>query len=143
MLQTLAVAESCTGWLFSHTITNVPGASQIFKGSVIAYTGGAKMDVLGIPTEVLKSSGEVSAEAALEMAKRVAETLGADVGVGITGNAGPTAVQGEVGEVHICVYSQDGTMSKELDLEGSRVAVKLLAVEAALDMLLEFLQVET
>ena len=86
---TLAVAESCTGGLLSKRITDVPGCSDYYKGGVCSYSNDVKMRVLNVSAETLEAKGAVSPEVAEQMARGVAEALGADVGVGITGIAGP------------------------------------------------------
>lgn len=86
----LAVAESCTGGLVSDTLTNVPGSSDYFRGGIIAYDNDVKMSELGVRAGTLKKYGAVSKEVALEMARGVAERLGADVGMATTGIAGPS-----------------------------------------------------
>src|SRR3990172_4634027 len=87
---TLAVAESCTGGLICHRITNVSGASDYFLGGVVTYSNQAKMDLLMVPAEVLSFRGAVSAETARAMAVGVAEIFHADIGLSVTGIAGPT-----------------------------------------------------
>jgi nicotinamide-nucleotide amidase len=85
----LAVAESCTGGLLSHLITNVPGSSAYFKGGVTAYANEAKVHLLGVKWETLENYGAVSAETVIEMARGVRTTLDADIGVSTSGIAGP------------------------------------------------------
>jgi PncC family amidohydrolase len=85
----LAVAESCTGGLVGHRITNIPGSSDYYLGGVIAYANQVKVDVLGVRWETLEQYGAVSAETALEMAQGVRRVLEADIGASITGIAGP------------------------------------------------------
>jgi nicotinamide-nucleotide amidase len=85
----LAVAESCTGGLVGHRITNVPGSSDYFLGGVIAYANEVKERVLGVRKETLEKFGAVSAETAIEMSQGVCRLLRADIGVAITGIAGP------------------------------------------------------
>lgn len=86
----LAVAESCTGGLVSDTLTDVSGSSDYFRGGVIAYDNAVKRSELGVPGRILEKYGAVSKEAALEMARGVAERLGADIGMATTGIAGPS-----------------------------------------------------
>lgn len=86
---TLAVAESCTGGLVCNAITDVPGSSEYFLGGEIAYANQVKIDHLGVPEEDLEMYGAVSMQVALQMAKGIAEKLGADIGVSTTGIAGP------------------------------------------------------
>lgn len=87
--KTLAMAESCTGGFISHMITMVPGASQVFYGGVVSNANHLKVELLGVSEEHLKSFGAVSREVAEEMAVGVRRLTGADIGVGVTGIAGP------------------------------------------------------
>lgn len=138
---TLAVAESCTGGLFSDNVTDVPGASSFFKGGIVTYTPEAKRDILGITEEVLNKYGQVSEEITLEMARKAVNILGSDYSVSITGNAGPTADIGDVGDVFICVFSRDGAVAiRKNRFKGNRWEVKQQAVDKAIEMLLELLQ---
>ncbi len=85
----LAVAESCTGGLFSHLITNVPGSSDYFLGSVISYANQAKIQILDVKPETLAKFGAVSRETVLEMAHAVRQIFSADIGISVSGIAGP------------------------------------------------------
>jgi PncC family amidohydrolase len=108
---TLAVAESCTGGLIGHLLTDVPGSSKVFPGGVVAYANRPKRDLLGVPAEVLRERGAVSAEAAAAMAEGVRRALGTEVGVGVTGVAGPSGGSPEkpVGTVFIACAAPSGT----------------------------------
>jgi PncC family amidohydrolase len=86
----ISSAESCTGGLISHIITNVPGSSEYYKGGVIAYANEVKENVLHVSKEILEEHGAVSAECAMAMAMGVRELLRTDVGIATTGIAGPT-----------------------------------------------------
>lgn len=86
---TVATAESCTAGLLSKRITDVPSSSQVFSMGVTTYSNEMKTELLGVPADVIEASGAVSPEVAREMAKRVKEKSGADLGIGITGIAGP------------------------------------------------------
>ena len=104
---TLATAESCTGGLVSRKITNVPGSSECFLGGAVTYTNELKSELLGVGVEVLEKYGAVSRQCAEQMARGAAEYLGADIGVSVTGIAGPGGGSEEkpVGTVYIAVYS--------------------------------------
>jgi PncC family amidohydrolase len=107
---TLAVAESCTGGLIGHLLTNVEGSSRCFVGGVAAYHGRAKTALLGVPAELLRQYGSVSGEAALAMAAGVRKALDTDIGVGVTGIAGPTGGSPDkpVGLVHLALVDRLG-----------------------------------
>jgi nicotinamide-nucleotide amidase len=87
--KTLALAESCTGGLIAHRITNVPGASKVFPGGVVAYSNAAKQKFLGVRAKTLARHGAVSADVAGEMAAGALEKFGADLAIAVTGIAGP------------------------------------------------------
>jgi competence/damage-inducible protein CinA-like protein len=133
---TLAVAESCTGGLIAHRVTNVPGSSAYFLGGVGAYANRTKEAMLGVSHETLARHGAVSEETAREMAAGVRRALGADVAVSTTGVAGPTGGTPErpVGLVCFGFASSDGVTSATHQLWGTRDWVKLLTSQIALDM---------
>lgn len=137
---TLATAESCTGGLIAHLLTNVSGASGFFVGGVVAYSNRVKETILGVPPDVLAANGAVSAETATAMAEGVRRRLGADYGLAVTGISGPGGGTTEkpVGLVYIAAASPDGrTTCREFRFSGTRTAVKKRTAEAALDMVLE------
>ncbi|MEW6572079.1 MAG: competence/damage-inducible protein A [Bacillota bacterium] len=137
---TVAFAESCTGGLVSARLTDVPGSSACFKGGVVAYANAVKEQVLDIPAAVLQK-GAVSPETAVAMAEGIKRRLQTDIGVGITGIAGPTGGTTEkpVGLVYIAVVFPVGTKVKEFNFPGRRFAVRQGAANAALKMLRDFL----
>ncbi len=139
--KTLAVAESCTGGKLGDMITEVPGSSDYFLGGVISYSNSAKIDLLGVDRGTLKSKGAVSEEVALQMAAGARRVLGADIGVGITGVAGPgggTAVK-PVGLVYIAVSAGDASVCRRNSFRGSRSTIKKQSAEKALAILGELL----
>jgi nicotinamide-nucleotide amidase len=135
--RTLAVAESCTGGLLANSFTDVCGASKFFQGGIVSYSNDSKMLLLDCPECLLSQHGAVSAECAVAMATGVAEQLGADFGVAITGFAGPAAGTGEnpVGTIYIGMHAPGGDWSTKLTYPGPRGAVKERAVTAAIDWL--------
>lgn len=120
---TLAAAESCSGGYLSHLITTVPGSSAWFKGTVIAYANEIKENLLSVSHETLEVHGAVSEQTAVEMAHGARERLGTDVGVAITGIAGPDGGTGEkpVGLIWIACASKKQTATKKLQLVHDRL----------------------
>lgn len=133
----LSVAESCTGGLVCHWLTNVPGSSGYFKQGVIAYSNSAKISLLNLPAEILEKFGAVSPEAVEEMAKRVKEISGTDIGIAVTGIAGPGGGTREkpVGLVYTGFSSSAKIVSEEHHFGGSRELIKIQAAQASLDLL--------
>ena len=131
---TLAVAESCTGGMLGERITSVPGSSDVFRGGVIAYHNDVKRDELGVRQEDLEVFGAVSEKVALEMAADVRRKLKADIGIAITGIAGPGggSVEKPVGLVWIGI---DGPRrsARRINAGGDRAEIRQRATQAALD----------
>ena len=138
---TIALAESCTGGKLGDVITEVPGSSDYFLGGVVSYSNDAKTEILGVDTETLRSNGAVSEEVAMMMADGARIRFGADIGVGITGIAGPGGgtPSKPVGLVFIAVTGRDKGTCTENRFDGSRSEIKCLAAEKAVLMLDEFL----
>jgi len=134
---TVATAESCTGGLLSARLTARPGASAWVLGGVTVYADSAKQDLVDVPEELLAEHGAVSPEVAAALAEGVRQRFGADVGVGITGIAGPGGGSPEkpVGTVHVCVAGPQGRQARSLALPGSRSAVRDRSVTVALQLL--------
>lgn len=138
----LAVAESCTGGLVSHLVTNVAGASSYFVGGVTAYANQAKMRLLGVKWETLENYGAVSAETVTEMARGVRTALEADIGISTSGIAGPGGgTPGKpVGTVWIGLSTPETETAWHYLWSGDRLAVKEQSAQAALALLAEYLQ---
>ncbi len=134
---TIAVAESCTGGLISNRLTNVSGSSKYFIMGLVAYSNTIKENALGVSREALQKHGAVSKEVALEMAKRIKLLAGTDIGVGITGIAGPggSTKSKPVGLVYISIVMKTKRIVRELRFKGSREEIKFQASQVALDML--------
>jgi len=135
---TLSAAESCTGGLLSHRITNVSGSSSYFLEGVVSYSNEAKSQILGVPKELIENHGAVSSTVVEEMAKGVRQLAGADIGIGISGIAGPGGGTAEkpVGTVFIGLESdKEGTITREFHFHGSREEIKLVTVLNALDLI--------
>jgi nicotinamide-nucleotide amidase len=138
---TLGVAESCTGGLVANRITNVPGASNYFLGGIVAYSNELKTKFLGVSEESLKTYGAVSSQVAIEMAQGVRSRLGADIGISVTGIAGPTGGTEEkpVGTVHIGLATKEEVKEKKFYFPLDRERFKLLASSVALNWVRRYL----
>ncbi len=135
--KTLAVAESCTGGLLSHRITNIPGSSDYFLLGAVTYSNQAKIKVLGVSEENIREFGAVSEPVAKEMAIGVRKLAGADFGIGITGIAGPGGGTPEkpVGLVYIGLSWEGGVEVQRKRFSGTRLQIKTYSTSHALDML--------
>jgi nicotinamide-nucleotide amidase len=131
----LAVAESCTGGLLGERLTNIPGSSDVFLGGVIAYHNDVKRNLLDARAEDIERYGAVSEQVALQMASGVREKLGADVGVSVTGIAGPGGGTAEkpVGLVWIAVHASE-VKARRFHVGGDRAEIRQRAAQAALEM---------
>ncbi len=138
---TLSTAESCTGGLLGHLITNVPGASRYYLGGVISYSNEIKISVLGVSESTIERFGAVSRECAVEMASGIRRVFGADIGVATTGIAGPGGGTPEkpVGLVYIAIASAHDTETHKFVFKGSREEIKAQIAHKAIALLLEFL----
>ncbi|MEE9543597.1 MAG: nicotinamide-nucleotide amidohydrolase family protein [Thermodesulfobacteriota bacterium] len=139
---TLAVAESCTGGLLGHLITSEPGVSAFFKGSVVAYANSVKVELLGVPFETIEEFGAVSIECAEAMAKGAREKLKSDIGVSITGIAGPEGGSKDkpVGTVFISLSRAKETITEMLSCVGNRGQIKAQAALSALSLIRKVLK---
>ena len=137
----LATAESCTGGLVSHRITNIPGSSDYYKGGVIAYANEVKVQILLVHDSLLADKGAVSAECARAMAEGIRALLDGDIGIATTGIAGPTGGTPDkpVGLVYIALATKDYLYHERHIFHGDRGGNKRKAAEAALVMLKKFL----
>lgn len=140
--KTVAVAESCTGGLIGHRLTQVPGSSAYVDRGVMCYSNQAKTDLLGVPPSLIERHGAVSAEVASAMARGMRERSGVSVALSVTGIAGPgggTPTK-PVGLVYIGLDAEDGrSITKEYCFSGDRTVVKQRASQAALDLLRRWL----
>jgi nicotinamide-nucleotide amidase len=137
----IGVAESCTGGLIGHRITNVPGSSKYLKGGIIAYSDKVKQQKLGVSQATLRAHGAVSEETAREMAAGVRGALKCDLGLAVTGIAGPDGGSPEkpVGTVCFALAVPETLYSRRYQLWGNREWVKLLASQIALDWVRRYL----
>ncbi|MFD2092492.1 competence/damage-inducible protein A [Blastococcus deserti] len=134
---TVATAESCTGGLLAARLTERPGSSAWVLGGVTAYANSAKEQLLDVPASVLERHGAVSPEVARALAEGARSRFGADIGVGITGIAGPGGGTPDkpVGTVHVCLAGPDGTEVRALRLPGARALVRERSVTIAMHLL--------
>jgi nicotinamide-nucleotide amidase len=139
---TLGVAESCTGGLLTGRLSERSGSSSYLQGGTVAYSNDAKVTQLGVDPALIAGVGAVSAEVAEAMAHGARSRFGADVGVGVTGIAGPGGGTADkpVGLVHLAVVTPDRTLSRRLAIPGGRADVRSRAVSAALHLLLDVLR---
>ena len=134
---TIATGESLTGGLVAATLADVPGCSTVLRGGVVAYQGDVKADVLGVPDTAL-ACGLVSREVAEAMATGAARVLGADIGVGTTGVAGPDPHDGQpAGTVWVAVAGPQGVASRRLALTGDRAGIRRATVAACWALVLD------
>lgn len=133
----IAIAESCTGGLISDRITNVSGSSRYFMASVISYSNESKENFFGVSGKSLKKYGAVSKEVAFQMAKGIKFLACVDIGLGITGIAGPTGATKKktIGLVYIALVTDKKKIVKELRFRGSRKDIKFQASQVALDLI--------
>lgn len=137
----ISAAESCTGGLFSKLITDIPGSSSVLDVSIVTYANEAKMKFLGVSEESIKSYGVVSEAVAKEMAEGVRKLMNADVGVGITGIAGPDGGSPEkpVGTVWTAICLNGRTYAERLSLKGDREGIREAACGAVFEKLISLL----
>lgn len=137
---TVATGESLTAGMLAAMLADTPGASGMLQGGVVSYQNAVKVDVLGVPRELLDAVGSVDGQVAAAMAAGARRICGADIGVSTTGVAGPEPHDGKaVGTVFIGLATADGATSYSYAFEGSRPEIRALACAAALERLLEAL----
>ena len=142
---TIAVAESCTGGLISHRLTNVPGSSTYFQGGVVVYSNQVKMNLLNVSPETIETYGAVSECTVREMVRGVQKRFDTDLGLAVTGIAGPDGGSAEkpVGTVHIGLTAGDKILSSKYQFWGSRKQIKMETALMALDWVRRYLNGNT
>jgi PncC family amidohydrolase len=142
--QKVVFAESCTGGLIGHRITNIPGSSAYYLGSITAYAYEAKVKWLGVSWDTLEAHGAVSRAVVLEMAKGVRKALNADIGLSVSGIAGPGGGMPEkpVGTTWMGLAAADGAWARHFCWDGDRLQNKTYSADALLQMLLDYLHGE-
>jgi len=141
----LATAESCTGGLLASQLTDIPGASDVFLEGVVTYSDASKIDLLGVEPETIRAHGAVSSEVALEMARGIAARAQAEIGIAITGIAGPGGGTPEkpVGTVHLAIVHPGGEWQHPFFFPLGRERFKILSAASALDRLRKILSPPT
>jgi nicotinamide-nucleotide amidase len=136
---TIGTAESCTGGLLAARLTDQPGSSAYVLGGLVVYSNAAKEQLAGVPDELISRVGAVSAEVAEALATAARARLSADIGVGITGVAGPNGGSPEkpVGLVYLCANRDSGSVTRRISVPGSRSDVRSRAVVTAMHMIRE------
>jgi len=138
---TLSIAESCTGGLLSHMITNVAGSSAYFDSSVVCYSKKSKIKLLGVPEQVIDTFGTVSAQCAIAMAKAVKRLRGTKIGLAVTGIAGADLIENKpVGTVYIALSYGRKNYVERFTFEGKREEIKRKAVVSALKLLRRYVE---
>ncbi len=140
--RTLGCAESCTGGLIAKRMTDLPGASAVFRGGVVSYATQVKHTVLGVPEELLEEYGAVSDPAARSMAQGAREVLGCDLAVSATGVAGPEADErgNPVGLIFVALSAPEGTWVRRIQAGGIRERARTLAASHAFDLIRRYLE---
>ena len=138
----IATAESCTGGLVADRITNVAGSSDYFVGGVVAYAYEAKVALLHVSWDTLRLHGAVSRETVIEMARGVRTALGADIGISVSGIAGPAGGLPDkpVGTTWVGLSANDGDWSRKYLWDGDRLSNKEASAEAALKFIQDYLK---
>jgi nicotinamide-nucleotide amidase len=133
---TIGTAESVTGGLVGRRLTSLPGASETFRGSVVAYASDLKTSILGVPDATIDEHGVVSEATAEAMARGARSVLGVDVAVAVTGSAGPEPLEQPVGTMIVAVATPLCSMVRTMHLPGDRERVRTYAATAALHLVL-------
>lgn len=138
----IATAESCTGGLVSDRITNVSGSSEIFPGGIVSYSNEAKANLLNVSMDTLNVYGAVSKETVLEMARGARKLFNADIGISISGIAGPSGgtIEKPVGTTWIGLAVQDKEWARHFVWQGDRIQNKHESSEAALQFVIDYLE---
>ncbi|MEA3329042.1 MAG: CinA family protein [Candidatus Omnitrophota bacterium] len=139
--KTISVAESCTGGLVANQLTNIPGSSKYFKVGIVAYSNQIKVNLLNVPLKIIEKNGAVSVKTALAMAKAIRKLSRTDIGLGITGIAGPGGATRKkpLGLVFIALATTNQAIWQEFNFTGNRTTIKSKVSRAALEMVRKYL----
>lgn len=140
--QSIAGAESLTGGKFSDAMVSIPGASEVFKGSIVSYSTESKVNILGVKQSFIDEFGTISEETAFHMAKQAKEKLKATYGISFTGVAGPEPSEGKpVGTVYICLYKSDSDYQIEtIQYKNNRESIRNRAIKKGLELVFNYLK---
>ena len=138
---TISTAESCTGGLIGHLITSIPGSSKYFMGGIISYSNQAKCNLLGVSPDTLEQYGAVSEQTAKEMAMGVKEKFRSDIGISVTGIAGPDggSIEKPVGTVYMGFVFDNEPLAIKYIFKGNRSEIKQQTAETALENIRRYL----
>lgn len=137
----VATAESCTGGLFAHSLTNISGSSNYFDRGIVSYSNNAKYEILNVPKKFLEEYGAVSEPIAKMMAENIRKLSKVDIGISTTGIAGPAGgtKKKPIGLVYIALSTKKDIIVKKFLFKGNRIDNKISSCNAALKMLYEYL----
>lgn len=135
---TIGAVESMTGGMFASAITDIEGASEVFKGSLVTYTSEEKINLAKVDPKTIDEFGVISWDVASQMAYNGRTLLNVDYCLSVTGNAGPTIEKGsnQVGQIFIAIASKDSLWGFPMNLNGSRATIRRMTVEAMIDAML-------
>jgi PncC family amidohydrolase len=138
----IALAESCTGGLIASRITDIPGSSEYFEAGVVVYSNQAKQRFLSVPEQSIQAYGAVSKEVAEKMAEGVRQATGTDIGLSVTGIAGPGGGSPEkpVGTVYLGLSAKEGTLVRKFQFTGTRTEIKEQTATEALKFVMALLE---
>jgi PncC family amidohydrolase len=138
----IALAESCTGGLIASRITDIPGSSEYFEAGVVVYSNQAKQRFLSVPEQSIQAYGAVSKEVAAKMAEGVRQATGTDIGLSVTGIAGPGGGSPEkpVGTVYLGLSAKEGTLVRKFQFTGTRTEIKEQTATEALKFVMALLE---
>ena len=138
---TIAIAESCTGGLIAHRITNIPGASRYFEMGIVTYSNRSKEKFLSVAHDTIVTDGAVSEHTARQMAEGIRRIAGVHIGLSVTGIAGPHggSIEKPLGTVYIALSSQDGVFVRRFLFHGKRIEIKRQTSEEALKLVHDYL----
>lgn len=137
----VGTAESLTGGMICSTLVDIPGASQVVKGAVVAYAADVKIATLGVSADLIAEKGTVNPDVARQMAEGAASALDCEVAIAATGVAGPGPAEGcQPGDVHLAVRTPRGMWHRHLSLSGNRDEIRRDTVREALNLIIEALE---